>query len=118
MKLMIKFSYISNLLRRDVSVWVEEYVTVYYDSIFILIYQVTIMSESQEIKEIKKVYAELETLYNTYFPKSDPSLIHDLLRRLKKIPTFHWYIWLKRLQNQAWILKEFAPRAEAVEVVV
>jgi hypothetical protein len=59
------------------------------------------MSESQEVKEIKRVYAGLETLYNTYFPKSDPSLIHDLLRRLKKIPTFHRYIWLKCSQNQA-----------------
>jgi hypothetical protein len=46
---------------------------------------VTTMSESQ-IKEIKRVYAGLETLYQTYFPKSDPSLIHDLLRRLKKNP--------------------------------
>ena len=44
------------------------------------------MSESQEIKEIKRVYAGLETLYHSYFPKSDPSLIHDLLRRLKKNP--------------------------------
>ena len=44
------------------------------------------MSESQEIKEIKRVYAGLETLYRTYFPKSDPSLIHDLLRRLQKNP--------------------------------
>jgi hypothetical protein len=30
------------------------------------------MSESQ-IKEIKTVYAGLETLYHTYFPKSDPT---------------------------------------------
>ena len=44
------------------------------------------MSESQEIKEIKRVYAGLETLYQTYFPKSEPYLIHDLLRRLKKDP--------------------------------
>lgn len=44
------------------------------------------MSESQEIKEIKRVYAGLETLYHTYFPKSDPYLIHDLLRRLQKDP--------------------------------
>jgi hypothetical protein len=44
------------------------------------------MPESQEIKEIKRVYAGLETLYHTYFPKSDPSLIHDLLLRLKKNP--------------------------------
>jgi len=42
---------------------------------------------SEEIKELKRVYAGLETLYNTYFPKSDPSLIHDLLRRLQKNPT-------------------------------
>src|SRR5207245_7441001 len=55
--------------------------------ISLLICKVTNMSESQEIKEIKRVYAGLETLYNTYFPKSDPSLIHDLLRRLKKNPT-------------------------------
>jgi hypothetical protein len=45
------------------------------------------MSESQEIKEIKRTYAGLETLYQTYFPKSEPHLIHDLLRRLKKDPS-------------------------------
>ena len=65
----------------------EEYVTVHYDSgISLLMCKVTNMSESQEIKEIKRVYAGLETLYHTYFPKSDPSLIHDLLWRLKKNP--------------------------------
>jgi hypothetical protein len=67
---------------------VEEYVTVHYDSrISLLMCKVTNMSESKEIKEFKRVYAGLETLYNTYFPKSDPSLIHELLRRLKKNPT-------------------------------
>jgi len=45
------------------------------------------MSESQEIKEIKRVFAGLQTLYRSSFPKSDPSLIHDLLRRLQKNPT-------------------------------
>ncbi|MGA9149737.1 MAG: hypothetical protein WBZ36_04090, partial [Candidatus Nitrosopolaris sp.] len=44
------------------------------------------MSEFQEIREINRVYAGLETLYQTYFPKSEPYLIHDLLRRLKKNP--------------------------------
>ena|ERR1700752_4822332 len=44
------------------------------------------MPESQDIKEIKRVYAGLETLYSTFFPKSDPYLIHDLLRRLEKNP--------------------------------
>lgn len=41
---------------------------------------------SEEIKEIKRVIAGLETLYHTYFPKSDPYLIDDLLRRLQKNP--------------------------------
>ena len=44
------------------------------------------MPESQEIREIKRVYAGLQTLYHTYFPKSDPYLVHDLLRRLEKNP--------------------------------
>ena len=44
------------------------------------------MSEPQEIKEIKRVFAGLQTLYRTSFPKSEPSLIHDLLRRLQKNP--------------------------------
>jgi len=44
------------------------------------------MSASQEIKEIIRVYAGLETLYQAYFPKTEPYLIHDLLRRLKKNP--------------------------------
>ena len=44
------------------------------------------MSEFQEIKEIERVYAGLETLYLTFFPKSEPYLIHDLLRCLKKNP--------------------------------
>jgi len=42
------------------------------------------MSATQEIKEIIRVYAGLETLYQAYFPKTEPYLIHDLLRRLKK----------------------------------
>jgi hypothetical protein len=44
------------------------------------------MPEYQEIKEIKRVYAGLQTLYHTYFPKSDPYLVHDLVRRLEKNP--------------------------------
>lgn len=42
--------------------------------------------ESKEVKEIKRVYAGLHSLYHTYFPKSDPSLVHDLLRRSEKYP--------------------------------
>ncbi len=41
---------------------------------------------SEEINEIKRVYSGLETLYSTYFPKSDSSFIDDLLRRSLKDP--------------------------------
>jgi hypothetical protein len=59
------------------------------------------VSASQEIKEIQRVYAGLETLYRNSFPKSDPSLIHDLLRRSQKNPnTPPIYIWLKSSQNR------------------
>jgi hypothetical protein len=40
----------------------------------------------EKLSEIKRVYSGLETLYSTYFPKSDPSLIDDLLRRSLKNP--------------------------------
>ena len=34
-----------------------------------------------EVKEIRTVFQGLQTLYQTYFPKVDPILIHDLLVR-------------------------------------
>jgi hypothetical protein len=34
-----------------------------------------------EIKEIRMVYKGLQTLFETYLPKADPVLIHDLLVR-------------------------------------
>jgi hypothetical protein len=39
------------------------------------------MSEIQEIKEIRRVFQGLQTLCQTYLPKIDPILIHDLLVR-------------------------------------
>lgn len=40
-----------------------------------------IMSTSNELKEIRTVFQGLRTLYETYLPKVDSSLIHDLLIR-------------------------------------
>jgi hypothetical protein len=34
-----------------------------------------------ELREIRSVFQGLETLYQTYLPKVDPTLIHDLLIR-------------------------------------
>ena len=39
------------------------------------------MSEVQKIQEIRIVFQGLQTLYDTYLPKVDPVLIHDLLIR-------------------------------------
>jgi hypothetical protein len=34
---------------------------------------------SSKVAEIKTVFKGLQTLYNTYLPKADPILVHDLL---------------------------------------
>jgi len=41
---------------------------------------------SSKIKEIKAVYKGLQTLYSTYIPKGDPSLIDDLLMHEQQNP--------------------------------
>jgi hypothetical protein len=41
---------------------------------------------SSKIKEIKAVYKGLQTLYSTYIPKADPSLIDDLLMHEQQNP--------------------------------
>ena len=39
------------------------------------------LSEVNKIQEIRIVFQGLQTLYDTYLPKVDPMLIHDLLVR-------------------------------------
>ncbi|MFL6408868.1 MAG: hypothetical protein ACJ71F_17625 [Nitrososphaeraceae archaeon] len=34
-----------------------------------------------KLQEIRNVFHGLETLYDTYLPKVDPTLVHDLLIR-------------------------------------
>jgi hypothetical protein len=41
---------------------------------------------SNELKEIRRVFQGLQTLYETYLPKVDPVLIHDLLIREQENP--------------------------------
>jgi hypothetical protein len=41
---------------------------------------------SDRVKEIKRVFEGLQTVYHTYLPKADPILIHDLLLRQQKNP--------------------------------
>jgi hypothetical protein len=50
----------------------------------ILLYQSMYYRAEQqmsELREIRSVFQGLETLYQTYLPKVDPTLIHDLLIR-------------------------------------
>jgi hypothetical protein len=39
-----------------------------------------------ELQEIRRVFQGLQTLYETYFPKADPVLVHDLLTREQENP--------------------------------
>ena len=41
---------------------------------------------SSNIPEIKTVFNGLQTLYDTYLPKADPILVHDLLLREQQNP--------------------------------
>jgi hypothetical protein len=41
---------------------------------------------SSNIKEIKTVFNGLQTLYETYLQKVDPTLVHDLLLREQQNP--------------------------------
>ena len=41
---------------------------------------------SSKIAEIKTVFKGLQTLYETYLPKADPVLVHDLLLREQQNP--------------------------------
>ena len=41
---------------------------------------------SSKIAEIKTVFKGLQTLYETYLPKADPTLVHDLLLREQENP--------------------------------
>lgn len=53
----------------------------------ILLYQrftITLLSNMSEVQEIRSVFQGLQTLYETYLPKVDPILIHDLLVREKE----------------------------------
>jgi len=40
----------------------------------------------EQLKEIRRVFQGLQTLYDTYLPKADPVLIHDLLIREQENP--------------------------------
>jgi hypothetical protein len=48
---------------------------------------------SSNIEEIKTVFKGLQTLYETYLPKADPILVHDLLLREQQNPNVALFIW-------------------------
>lgn len=48
---------------------------------------------SSKISEIKTVFNGLQTLYETYLPKADPILVHDLLLREQENPKAAPFTW-------------------------
>jgi hypothetical protein len=72
-----------------------------------------------ELREIRSVFQGLETLYQTYLPKVDPTLIHDLLIReqekSQRAPFYMVEVFTKQgtdsewCKNHIWKTTEFVP---------
>ena len=58
------------------------------------------------LQEIRNVYTGLETLYQTYLPKVDPALIHDLLIReqekSERAPFYMVEVFTKQGTDSEW----------------
>jgi hypothetical protein len=59
-----------------------------------------------ELQEIRNVFQGLETLYQTYLPKVDPTLIHDLLIRehekSERAPFYMVEVFTKQGTDSEW----------------
>ncbi|MBV9667603.1 MAG: hypothetical protein JO327_05665, partial [Nitrososphaeraceae archaeon] len=59
-----------------------------------------------DLQEIRNVYTGLETLYQTYLPKVDPALIHDLLIReyekSERAPFYMVEVFTKQGTDSEW----------------
>jgi hypothetical protein len=74
---------------------------------------------TSELQEIRNVFKGLETLYRTYLPKIDPSLLHDLLIRemekSERAPFYMVEVFTKqgtdsqRCKNHIWNTTGFVP---------
>ena len=70
-----------------------------------------------DLQEIRNVYTGLETLYQTYLPKVDPVLIHDLLIReyekSERAPFYMVEVFTKQgtdwCKNHIWNTTGFVP---------
>ena len=65
-----------------------------------------IMMLDTQMNEIRYVFHGLETLYQTYFPKVDPVLLHDLLVReeeeSERAPFYMVEVFTKPGTNSEW----------------
>ena len=61
---------------------------------------------TSELQEIRNVFKGLETLYQTYLPKIDPSLLHDLLIRemekSERAPFYMVEVFTKQGTDSEW----------------
>jgi hypothetical protein len=64
------------------------------------------MMTTTELQEIRNVFRGLETLYQTYLPKVDPTLIHELLIReqdkTQRAPFYMVEVFTKNGTDSQW----------------
>ena len=64
------------------------------------------MMMTTELQEIRNVFRGLETLYQTYLPKVDPTLIHELLVReqdkTERAPFYMVEVFTKKGTDPQW----------------
>ena len=64
------------------------------------------MALTSDLQEIRSVFKGLETLYQTYLPKVDPTLIHGLLVReqekAERAPFYMVEVFTKRGTDSQW----------------
>lgn len=58
----------------------------YFRNTHIVLQIIIPVSSISELKEIRRAFQGLQTLYETYLPKIDPHLVNDLLSRQQKKP--------------------------------
>jgi hypothetical protein len=64
------------------------------------------MTLTTEMQEIRNVFRGLETLYQTYLPKVDPLLVHDILTReqekTERAPFYMVEVFTKKGTDSEW----------------
>jgi hypothetical protein len=79
------------------------------------------MMPTTELQEIRNVFRGLETLYQTYLPKVDPILIHDLLVReeekTERAPFYMVEVFTKSSTDSQWCKDHIWKTCESIPAI-